>query len=78
MYVRVRANPNARKERIVREDEATFFISVKEPAERNMANMRIRQILAVTLGIPITHVRLLTGHHSSSKIYSIEDTNVEK
>lgn len=72
MYIRVRVTANARKERIVREDKDTFYICVKEPAERNMANARIRAILANELNVPATSVRLLTGHHSPSKMYSIE------
>jgi uncharacterized protein YggU (UPF0235/DUF167 family) len=72
MYIRVHAHPGARKERVVRESESTFLISVKEPAERNMANGRIREILAEELGIPVTQIRLLTGHRSSSKMYSVE------
>jgi uncharacterized protein YggU (UPF0235/DUF167 family) len=72
MYIRVHVNPGARKERVVRDDATTFSISVKEPAERNMANGRIREILAQELGISVTQIRLLTGHHSSSKMYSVD------
>lgn len=71
MYIRVRVTPSARKERIVREDKDTFYISVKEPAERNLANTRIKEILAYELKVPLSSVRLLTGHHSSSKMYSV-------
>ncbi len=71
MYIRVRVTPSARKERIVREDKDTFYISVKEPAERNLANTRIKEILAQELQVPLSSIRLLTGHHSSSKMYSV-------
>lgn len=72
MYVRVHAVPGARKERVTKSDETTFQITVREPAERNLANGRIREILAGELGVPLSQVRLLTGHRSSTKMYSIE------
>ena len=72
MYVRVHVIPGARKERVVREEGNVFQISVREPAERNMANGRIREILAQELGVPVAQVRMLTGHRSSSKMYSVE------
>lgn len=71
MYIRVRVTASARKERIVREDADTFYISVREPAERNLANHRIAEILACELSVPLSSIRLLTGHHSSSKMYSV-------
>lgn len=72
MYVRVHAVPSSRKEKVTKEDETTFTIHVKEPAERNLANGRIRAILATHYGISSAQVRMLTGHRSSSKMYSIE------
>ncbi len=72
MFVRVHAVPGARKERITKEDATTFTIFLKEPAERNMANKRIMDILALEFGVSPEHVRMLTGHRSSSKMYSIE------
>ena len=72
MYIKVHVVAGARKERVTKIDSARFDITVKEPAERNLANKRIREILAGELGVKLTQVQLLTGHHSSSKIYSIE------
>ena len=72
MYVRVHAVPGARKETVTKEADDVFYISVKEPAEQNRANKRIREILAETLGVSATHVRMLTGHHSRSKMYSVD------
>lgn len=72
MYVRVHAVPGARKEVVTKVDETTFNIKVKEPAERNMANGRIRELLAREFGVPLPQVTMLTGHRSPSKMYSIE------
>ena len=72
MYVKVEAVPGMRKERITKLSENKFKIEIKEPRERNLANKRIQQILAVEFSIPVTHVKMLTGHRSSSKMYSID------
>ncbi len=72
MYVRVHVVPGARKESVTKKKEGVLYISVREKAERNMANMRIREILAREYGVPLAQVTLLTGHTSSSKMYSIE------
>ena len=73
MYVRVEAVPGAKKERVTKVDETKYKIEVKEPAERNLANKRIKVILSELLDVPPNQISLLTGHRSSSKIYSVED-----
>ena len=72
MYIRVIAKPGAKKERVTKKSDTEFHIAVKEPAERNMANKRIRELLAITLGVSKRSVRMLTGHRSSSKMFSID------
>lgn len=72
MYIKVHVVAGARKERVTKTGEARFDIVVKEPAERNLANGRIREILAEQLNVSLSNVRILTGHHSPSKVYTIE------
>ena len=72
MYVRVHAVPGAKKERVTKESETVFYIAVKEPAEQNLANKRIREIVAQECGVSTTQVKMLTGHRSCSKMYSVD------
>lgn len=72
MYIRVHAVPSAKKEKIIRDSATTFTIAVKEPAERNCANKRIREIVAMECGVSPQQVTMLTGHRSCSKMYSVE------
>ena len=72
MYVKVTVHPGAKKETIEQETEGSFIISVREPAERNLANRRAIALLADHYGIPANHIRILTGHRSRSKIVSID------
>lgn len=70
MYLKVVVTPSAKKEKLVQK-EGTYFIDVKEPAQGNHANRRVREILARELGTGVGQVRILTGHHAHSKLISI-------
>ena len=72
MYIKVTVTPGARKERIEALGEASFSISVKEPAAQNHANTRVRELLAEHFAITTSRVRILTGHRSRSKMISID------
>jgi len=47
-----------------------YEISVKEPALRNMANERILEIIKNMY--PGVLVRIINGHHSPSKLISVD------
>ena len=72
MYVKVKVVPKAKKETVKKIGESTYEMSVKEPAERNLANGRIRELLAREYGVVVGKVRMVTGHHSGSKIFDVE------
>ena len=71
MYIKVRAQAGSKKEEVVKKDKDTYIIRVKEPAERNLANKRICEIMASVFNISIKDVRIINGHQSPSKILSI-------
>ncbi len=70
VYIHVYAMPGAKKEKVVRKGDS-FTIAVREPAERNLANKRIRDIVASELDIPPGKARLTKGHRSSKKMFVI-------
>jgi uncharacterized protein YggU (UPF0235/DUF167 family) len=72
MYVKVNVTPGARREYLVQKTETVFDAAVKQPAERNMANTRVRELLALHFHIPQASVRLITGHHSHSKMFDVD------
>lgn len=71
MYFKVFVTPGAKRERVEGKGE-TLAISVREPAQGNQANARVREIVALRFGIPLGKVRILTGHRSRSKMLSID------
>ncbi len=71
MYIKVKVIAGARKESIEKTSSNSYNISVKEPAERNMANGRVVELVALNLGVPTKNVRITNGHHSPSKLLSV-------
>lgn len=49
-----------------------FEVSVRELAERNLANRRIIELVARRFKLPVGKVRIISGHHSPSKILSVD------
>lgn len=72
-YIRVRVSPGAKRESVIQTDERTFTIAVKEPAERNLANQRVRQLVAEYFEVPVGKVRLISGHRSPTKVFDISE-----
>jgi uncharacterized protein (TIGR00251 family) len=70
VYIKVRVKTEQKKEVVTRESPDHFEISLKEPAERNLANSRILEIFRELF--PEKPVRIISGHHSPSKIISID------
>ena len=69
MLIKLRVTTGARAEKIVRKSDDHFIVSVKEEAERNMANNRILEIFREMH--PDRAVKIVKGHHSPSKILEI-------
>lgn len=74
MYIRVHVVTQAKKEFVRAEKSDILSISVKEPAEQNRANIRVRELVAERYGILPKEVRIVSGHHHTSKILFIPDS----
>lgn len=73
MYIHAKVTAKAKRESIREKSADHFEVSVCEPAERNMANTRVIELLALHLNIPKSHIRIINGHHSPTKLLSIKD-----
>jgi len=67
MYIKVFVTPSAKRERVEEKGE-TLLIAVKEPAQGNHANRRVREIVAARRGVPFARVRILSGHRARGKM----------
>lgn len=71
-YIKVVAVTGAKKESLVKKSEDHFIISVKEKAERNLANEKIIELLADYFKVPKGRVRIVNGHRHPHKLIFID------
>ncbi|MDO8660224.1 MAG: DUF167 family protein [Candidatus Parcubacteria bacterium] len=72
MYIHVKVTAGAKKESWKEKSSDHFEISVKEKAERNMANTRVLELVAEHFKISVSKVRIINGHHHPSKLLVID------
>ena len=72
-YIHVAVTVGAKKESLKKIKDDHFKISVKEKAERNLANTRVLELVAENFNISKNKVRIVNGHHHPSKLLVIED-----
>jgi uncharacterized protein YggU (UPF0235/DUF167 family) len=70
MFIKVFVTPGAKREKIEEKGD-TLRISVREPAVQNLANTRVRELVAKRFAATVGNVRILTGHRSRVKMISI-------
>jgi uncharacterized protein YggU (UPF0235/DUF167 family) len=71
MYIHVKMTPKAKRESFEVLNETHVAVAVKEPAERNLANTRMREMVAEHYLVPVAAVRIISGHHSRSKLVAV-------
>ena len=60
----------AKKEKVELADSSDSYelrVFVREPAQKNMANKRVRELVARHYEVAISDVQILTGHRSPKK-----------
>ena len=72
MYIHITVTAGARKENFQKISEDHFEISVREKAERNMANARVLELVAGHFKVPKNKVRIVNGHRHPSKLLVVE------
>ena len=73
MYIHVKVTPGAKKENVEKVNDTEFIMMVKEQAKHNRANKRVIELLASEFGVSTADIKMLTGHRSGSKMFSIEN-----
>ncbi len=73
MYIKVRVTAGAKREAVTKVSKSSYKISVREPAERNLANTRVIELVAIELHVLANKVRIINGHQSPSKMLSIQE-----
>lgn len=72
LYIHVKVKAGARKESFLKKSEDHFEISVREKAERNMANEKIIELIANHFKVGANKVRIINGHRTPSKLLVVD------
>ncbi len=71
-YIHMKVTARARKESFRQKSEDHFEVSVREKAERNLANKRVLELVSLHFKIPVSKVRIVNGYRSPSKLLVVE------
>ena len=71
-YIKVVVTTGQKKEKIVAKKPDHFEISVKEKAEKNMANKKVIDLLAQYFNVSTKKIRIINGHHHPHKLLAVE------
>ena len=77
MYIKVRVFASSKREEFKKISSTHFEARVKEKAERNMANKKVVELTRKHFGAT-GDVRIINGHHSPSKILSVDGIENKK
>lgn len=72
MYIKVKSEPESKKEEIIKKKEDSFEIKIKEKAQRGEANKRIKELLSKHFNVSINKIILIKGAKQKSKIFNIK------
>jgi uncharacterized protein YggU (UPF0235/DUF167 family) len=73
MYIRVNVTADAKRESWKKVAPDRFVVSVTEPATRQLANRRVKELIARYFRLAPASVRLISGHHHPHKIFALPD-----
>ncbi|MEK7390521.1 MAG: DUF167 domain-containing protein [Patescibacteria group bacterium] len=73
MHVKVRVKTEAKREEIVLKSKNSLVISLKEKPERNAANKKLVAVIGRHFSVPVSRVKIITGHKKPTKIVLIDE-----
>ena len=72
MLIKVRAFPEAEKNRVVEKNKDSFDVFIKAKPIKGLANIAIKQVLADYFKISESKLRLVRGFKQGNKIFEIK------
>ena len=78
VIIRVRAQPGARRNGVTGVREGELCAAVTAPPDRGRANDAIVKVLAESLGVPRSRVKILSGETNRHKRMVVEGMAVEE
>ncbi len=70
LYLHLKVKTAQKSEKIIKKDETHWQVSIKEPAEQNLANQRLLEL--IRQNCPSFSVQLIKGQKTPSKIFLLK------
>lgn len=71
MLIHVKIEPESKEDSVTEKNKTSYTVKVREEAKENRANNKMLILLAEHFKIEKNKIRIITGHHSPSKIIEI-------
>ncbi len=71
--IHVKITPEAKSDTVEKKTDTSYMVNVREPAELNQANKKMLRLLAIYFEVPLSKVKIVTGHKQPSKIIEISE-----
>ncbi len=71
MLIHVKVYADSKEDVVIQKTDTSYDVHVRELAEQNRANSRMLDLIAQQFIVPRTRIKIVTGHHSPSKILEI-------
>ena len=71
MRINVKAKPNSKEDKVEKISDTEFIVSVKEIPVQGRANRAIIRVLAEYFDIPLSRIRIISGHISRQKVVEV-------
>jgi uncharacterized protein YggU (UPF0235/DUF167 family) len=72
MYIHATIKAGMKSESFEELKKGYFAISVRQKAERNLANVRVIELLGAHFGLPPGKIRIVNGHQSPKKLLIVD------
>jgi uncharacterized protein YggU (UPF0235/DUF167 family) len=73
IYIKAVVSTQMKKDSITEKSTDHFIITVKEKAERNMANKKVIELLASYFNVSNSKIRIINGHRHSHKLLVVDN-----
>lgn len=71
MLVHIKVESEAKEDSVYKKSDTSYIVSVREEAKENMANKKMLFLMAKFFNTSPSAIRIITGHHTPSKIIEI-------
>lgn len=73
VLIHIKIFPDSKEDTVETKSDNSYIVRVREKAERNAANIKMKELLSKHFNVDLGKVKIITGHHAPSKIIEIKN-----